>query len=82
MSIDSHGGTVENVYLRKVVRNESGKLENEVVKTYPNVSQFYNYKPDAFLKQPVYSRDYQGTNWPKDCGAFVRACPLPGGPGQ
>jgi len=30
----------------------------------------------------VYSRDYQGTNWPKDCGAFVRACPLPGGPAQ
>ena len=82
MSIDSNGGTVENVYLRKVIRNESGKLENEVVKTYPNVSQFYNYKPDAFLKQPVYSRDYQGTNWPKDCGAFVRACPLPGGPAQ
>jgi len=63
------------VYLRKVIRNKEGKLENEVVKTYPNVSQFFNYKPDQFLKQPVYSRQDQGTDWPKSCTAYARACP-------
>jgi branched-chain amino acid transport system substrate-binding protein len=75
MALDSHGGTVANVYLRKVIRNKEGKLENEVVKTYPNTSQFFNYKPDQFLKEPVYSRQYQGTDWPKSCTAYARACP-------
>jgi branched-chain amino acid transport system substrate-binding protein len=82
MALDSHGGTIADMYMRKVTRNEDGKLENQVVKTYPNVSQFYIYKPDAFLKQPVYSREYQGTDWPKNCSAFARDCPLPGGPVQ
>jgi branched-chain amino acid transport system substrate-binding protein len=27
-------------------------------KTYPNVSQFWTYGEEAFLKQPVYSRDF------------------------
>jgi len=75
MALDDHGGTVANVYMRKVARSSDGKLENEVVKTYPNVSQFFNYKPDAFLDQPVYSREYQGTDWPTNCDAFARACP-------
>ena len=29
-----------------------------MIKTYPNVSQFWTYKPEEFLKNPVYSRDY------------------------
>jgi branched-chain amino acid transport system substrate-binding protein len=29
-----------------------------VIKTYPDVSQFWTYKQDEFLKNPVYSRDY------------------------
>jgi len=28
------------------------------VHTYPDVSQFWTYDPKAFLKKPVYSRDY------------------------
>jgi branched-chain amino acid transport system substrate-binding protein len=31
---------------------------NTVVHTYPNVSQFWKYPPQEFLKQPVYSRDF------------------------
>lgn len=31
---------------------------NSVIRTYPNVSQFWKYEPDAYLKQPVYTRDY------------------------
>jgi branched-chain amino acid transport system substrate-binding protein len=28
-----------------------------VIKTYPNVSQFWTYDEKAFLAQPVYGRD-------------------------
>jgi hypothetical protein len=28
------------------------------VATLPNVSQFWTFKPEDFLKNPVYSRDY------------------------
>jgi branched-chain amino acid transport system substrate-binding protein len=48
---------VGNIYIRKVER-KGGKLVNAVVKTYPDVSQFWTYKQDEFLKNPVYSRDY------------------------
>ena len=45
------------IYIRKVER-VGGELQNTVIYTYPNVSQFWTYKPEEFLKQPVYSRDY------------------------
>lgn len=78
MELDEHGGTVANVYHRKTVR-QGGKLFNKVEKTDANVSQFYNYKPDEYLKQPVYSRKDQGADWPTSCDAFERECPLEGG---
>ena len=34
---------------------DKDELWNTVIKTYPNVSQFWTYDKDAFLKQPVYS---------------------------
>src|SRR5204863_308486 len=43
--------------LRRVVK-VNGRLQNTVVHTFPNVSQFWTYKPDEFLKAPAYSRDY------------------------
>ena len=54
---DELGNVVGNSYIRKVER-KGGKLVNAVVKTYPDVSQFWTYKQDEFLKNPVYSRDY------------------------
>ena len=33
-------------------------LVNAVVKTYPDVTQFWTYNKAEFLKNPVYSRDY------------------------
>jgi len=54
---DQYGNVVGNVYIRKVARKE-GRLVNTVIQTYPNVSQFWTYKPDEFLKNPVYSRDF------------------------
>jgi branched-chain amino acid transport system substrate-binding protein len=52
-----YGNVVGNVYIRKVARKE-GRLVNTVIHTYPNVSQFWTYKPEEFLKNPVYSRDF------------------------
>jgi branched-chain amino acid transport system substrate-binding protein len=57
VSFDPYGNVVGNVYIRKVERKE-GRLVNSVIRTYPNVSQFWTYKPDEFLKNPVYSRDF------------------------
>jgi branched-chain amino acid transport system substrate-binding protein len=57
VAFDQYGNVVGNVYIRKVVR-KGGKLVNAVVRTYPDVSQFWTYDPQAFLKKPVYSRDY------------------------
>jgi len=57
VSFDRFGNVVGNVYIRKVERDE-GRLVNAVIYTYPNVSQFWTYKPEEFLKNPVYSRDW------------------------
>src|SRR4029078_10409903 len=51
------GNVVGNIYIRKVEKKD-GKYVNAVIKTYPDVSQFWSYKQDEFLKNPVYSRDY------------------------
>ena len=57
LSFDQYGNVVGNVYIRRVTRKE-GRLVNSVIHTYPNVSQFWTYKPEEFLKNPVYSRDW------------------------
>ncbi|HEY4374173.1 MAG TPA: ABC transporter substrate-binding protein [Burkholderiales bacterium] len=57
VSFDSYGNVVGDVFIRRVERKD-GRLVNVVEKTYPNVSQFWTYKPEDFLKNPVYSRDW------------------------
>jgi branched-chain amino acid transport system substrate-binding protein len=57
VSFDELGNVVGNIFIRKVEKKD-GKYVNTVVKTYPNVSQFWTYKQDEFLKNAVYSRDY------------------------
>ena len=56
IKLDSHGNPVQNIYIRKVEKKD-GELWNTVLKVYPNVSQFWTYKPDQYMKDPVYSRD-------------------------
>ena len=55
--LDEYGNPVMPIYIRRVER-KGGKLVNTVIKTYPNVSQFWKYPPKEFLANPVYSRDY------------------------
>jgi branched-chain amino acid transport system substrate-binding protein len=57
VKLDEFGDAVGDVFIRKVTRKD-GRLVNSVIKTYPNVSQFWTYDKTAFLKNPVYSRDF------------------------
>jgi len=57
VKMDPYGNPTQNIYIRKVER-VAGKLQNTVIYTYPNVSQFWKYNPEEFLKQPVYSREF------------------------
>jgi branched-chain amino acid transport system substrate-binding protein len=57
VKFDELGNVIGDVYIRKVTRSD-GRLVNSVFKTYPDVSQFWTYDKAAFLKNPVYSRDY------------------------
>jgi branched-chain amino acid transport system substrate-binding protein len=63
VSMDDMRNPVENVYIKKVEKKkmfgyEKDELWNTVIKTYPNVSQFWTYGKDKFLAQPVYDRDF------------------------
>jgi branched-chain amino acid transport system substrate-binding protein len=55
--LDQHGQAVHNVYIRRVERKD-GRLQNTVIHTFENVSQFWNYPEAEFLKAPPYSRAY------------------------
>jgi branched-chain amino acid transport system substrate-binding protein len=57
MKFDDFGNPIQSIYVRKVERKD-GKLQNTIIHTFPSVSQFWTYKPDEYLKNPVYSRDY------------------------
>ncbi|MGE4658578.1 MAG: ABC transporter substrate-binding protein [Gammaproteobacteria bacterium] len=54
---DDHGNVVGNIYIFEV-QERDGKLVNVPIKTYENISQFWTYDPEAFLAEPVYSRDH------------------------
>jgi len=54
---------IQNIYIKKVEKkkmfgSDKEELWNTVIKTYPNVSQFWTYDKAKFLAQPVYSRDF------------------------
>ena len=44
------------MYIRRVAK-KNGQLVNEVIKTYPDVSQFWTWDPKEFLSHPVYGRN-------------------------
>jgi branched-chain amino acid transport system substrate-binding protein len=64
LSLDAYDNSIQNVYIRESVMRPDGRVWNVVKETIPAVSQFWTYDPEEFLKQPVYSRDYQGIDWP------------------
>jgi len=63
VSFDDTRNPVQNIYIKKVEKKkmfgyDKAELWNTVIKTYPNVSQFWTYGKEKFLQQPVYSRDF------------------------
>jgi branched-chain amino acid transport system substrate-binding protein len=57
VKFDQYGNVVGDVFIRRCER-KGGTLVNTVIKTYPNVSQFWTYNEKEFLANPVYARDY------------------------
>jgi branched-chain amino acid transport system substrate-binding protein len=55
--LDEYGTPILDIYIRKVAR-VNGKLVNTILKTYPQVSQFWTYDPKEFVTRPPFSRDY------------------------
>ena len=60
VKLDPYGNPIYDVYIRKVVKRADGKFWNVPVTSYPNVSQFWKYDPETYMKQPPYSRTFQG----------------------
>jgi branched-chain amino acid transport system substrate-binding protein len=63
VSFDDMRNVVQNIYIKKVEKTKlfgysKPELWDVVIKTYPKVSQFWTFGKAAFLKQPVYSRNY------------------------
>ncbi len=57
VKFDHLGNVVGDIFIRRCER-KGGRLVNAVIKTYPNVSQFWTYDEKEFLAQPVYTRNY------------------------
>ncbi len=60
LHMDEYGNPIYNIYIRKVVTRDDGKLINSVIDTYEDVTQFGNLEPEEYLKQPPFSRNFQG----------------------
>jgi branched-chain amino acid transport system substrate-binding protein len=55
--LDEYGTPILDIYIREVAR-ENARLVNTILKTYPQVSQFWTYDPAEFVQQPLFSRDF------------------------
>ena len=60
VSLDPYGNPVYDVFIRRTVKRPDGRLWNVPVTSYPNVGQFWKYNPEEYMKQPPYSRTFQG----------------------
>jgi branched-chain amino acid transport system substrate-binding protein len=56
VKFDQYGNVIGDIFIRKCER-KGGQLTNSVIKTYPQVSQFWTYPEKEFLAKPVYGRD-------------------------
>ncbi len=57
---DDYNNVVGNVYLTEVTQRDDGVYWNVPVETFEEQSQFWNMEPDAYLEQPIFSRDHTG----------------------
>ena len=57
VKLDEYGTPILDIYIRKVAR-VNGRLTNTIIKTYPQVSQFWTTDPKKAIEQPVFSREF------------------------
>lgn len=57
VKLDKYGTPILDIHIRKVAR-VNGKLTNTIIKTYPQVSQFWTTEPAKAVEQPIFSRDF------------------------
>jgi branched-chain amino acid transport system substrate-binding protein len=60
VKLDSYGNPIYDVFIRETQLRPDGKVWNVPIEVYTGVSQFFNYDPETYMKQPSYSRDFQG----------------------
>jgi branched-chain amino acid transport system substrate-binding protein len=60
VKLDSYGNPIYDVYIRETKARPDGKYWNVPIEVYPSVSQFWKYNPEEYMKQPPYSRTFQG----------------------
>ena len=53
MRLDAYHNPVETIYVRRVEKKD-GALQNSVIGSYPNVSQFWKWSPEAHMAMPGY----------------------------
>lgn len=57
LKLDPYGMVIDDIFIRRVEK-VNGVLQNSIVEKYPQVSQFWKYNPETYMKDPVYARDY------------------------
>jgi len=57
IKLDDYSNPILDIHIRKVAR-VNGKLVNTIIKSYPQVNQFWTYDPKTAVTQPVFSRDF------------------------
>lgn len=60
VKLDAYGNPIYDVSIRQVKKAPNGKFWNVPIESYPAVSQFWKYDPATYMKQPPYSRNFQG----------------------
>ena len=57
VSFDKYHNVVTDTFLNQV-KNINGECRNSVIKTYPQVSEFWTFDPEQYQKNPPYDRDH------------------------
>ena len=60
LKYDEMNNPVGPVYVREVKKNADGDYWNVPIKTYDDVSQFWTFNKDEYLKAPAYDRSNTG----------------------
>jgi branched-chain amino acid transport system substrate-binding protein len=58
VKVDKYNFAIRNFYLVELVKNQDGKIGEKVIKTFPNVSQFWIFTPQQLAKLPLFSRTF------------------------